>query len=229
MISPASASISATTSWIRVRTMRFFRRASVEGAFQTIFKSSASIANEASVAGAVGGVCASWEMRASTLAHPFERPVPAQFEFRRHEAVGGIDGVILTEGTIRRIARGLKIPVQGVAHIVASCGCLAIGLDCRRDRAGLNHLQDHRLDGVVHPQTAEGDAARLAIVEPAAAAAVARDIVAHAGVSDRQLAPAPPTADKPSKQRVTVLGGAMVLSARRVVADHLAEIGRAHV
>jgi hypothetical protein len=35
-ISEASSSISATTSWISVRTMRFFNRASVVGADQTI-------------------------------------------------------------------------------------------------------------------------------------------------------------------------------------------------
>lgn len=37
------------------------------------------------------------------LAYPFESPVSAEFEFRRHEAVGRINGVILTEGPIYKI------------------------------------------------------------------------------------------------------------------------------
>jgi len=43
MISPASASISATTSLIAARTIRFFSRAPVVGACQTVCKSSARV------------------------------------------------------------------------------------------------------------------------------------------------------------------------------------------
>src|SRR5262249_16945009 len=37
----------AITSWITVRTMRFFSRASVVGAVQTLLRSAASVANDA--------------------------------------------------------------------------------------------------------------------------------------------------------------------------------------
>ena len=47
MTSPASASTSATTSLITARTIRFFSRASVVGAFQTVPKSSARVAKDA--------------------------------------------------------------------------------------------------------------------------------------------------------------------------------------
>ena len=43
----ASASMSATTSLITVRTIRFFNRASIVGAFQTVGKSSARVAKDA--------------------------------------------------------------------------------------------------------------------------------------------------------------------------------------
>jgi hypothetical protein len=43
MISAASASISATTSWIRVRTIRFLSLASVVGADQTFLRSALSL------------------------------------------------------------------------------------------------------------------------------------------------------------------------------------------
>lgn len=46
------------------------------------------------------------------------------------------------------------------------------------------------LDGVIDPQTAKGDATRLAIIHPAAAAAIARDVMLGARVPKRQLAPA---------------------------------------
>src|SRR5215831_9109604 len=46
-ISAASVSISAITSWITVRTMRFFNRASVVGVVQTLLRSATSVANDA--------------------------------------------------------------------------------------------------------------------------------------------------------------------------------------
>ena len=52
-ISEAAASISATISWIRVRTMRFFNRASVVGPVQTVFRFAPRRASAAvSIAGA---------------------------------------------------------------------------------------------------------------------------------------------------------------------------------
>ena len=58
-ISAAAGSISAITSWITMRTIRFFNRASVEGAVQTVLRSAASIASDAgSATGA--SLAASW-------------------------------------------------------------------------------------------------------------------------------------------------------------------------
>ena len=45
-ISAAPSSISATASWMRVRTIRFFSRASVVGADQTAWTSLASTSRE---------------------------------------------------------------------------------------------------------------------------------------------------------------------------------------
>ncbi len=45
-ISAAPSSISATASWMRVRTIRFFSRASVVGADQTAWKPLASTSRE---------------------------------------------------------------------------------------------------------------------------------------------------------------------------------------
>jgi hypothetical protein len=43
MTSPATSSMSATTSWMTVRTIRFLKRASVVGALHTARKSPASV------------------------------------------------------------------------------------------------------------------------------------------------------------------------------------------
>lgn len=54
------------TSWISMRTMRFFSRASVVGAAQTDFRSPANVATDAAVASDRGGCRQSWPtMRAS--------------------------------------------------------------------------------------------------------------------------------------------------------------------
>ena len=91
------------------------------------------------------------------------------FQFRRDKPVLGIGGVILPEGPIGGVARSLEITHQRVADLVAAIGRLRLGLDGRCDRARLDDAQKRFLDGVVDAQAAEGDAARFAIVEPAAA------------------------------------------------------------
>jgi len=59
-ISPASASVSAITSSITVRTMRFLSRASVVGADQTVLRFSASDASEGNGVSRRGVNTASW-------------------------------------------------------------------------------------------------------------------------------------------------------------------------
>jgi len=104
---------------------------------------------------------------------------------------------------------------------------LRIGLDRCGNGAWFNNFQDRRFNGIVHPQTAKGDATRLAIVEPAPAAAVARDIVLCTRVADCELAPAPVTPDQTREQRVAVLGSAVMPAVWDVVADHPADRLRA--
>jgi hypothetical protein len=53
--------------------------------------------------------------------------------------------------------------------LVPPLGCFLVRGDGGRDGAGANHLEQRGLDRVIDAQAAEGDAARLAIVEPTAA------------------------------------------------------------
>jgi len=74
----------------------------------------------------------------------------------------------------------------------------------------------------VDAQAAEGDGRGLAVVRPAARAAIAWDLMLCAGIPQRQLAPATAAADQTSKQGVAVLGRAMP-TCRDVARDHRAD------
>src|SRR6202030_4202635 len=73
--------------------------------------------------------------------------------------------VVLSEGAIGGIAHCFQVSDQGVADLVATRRFLRIGLDRCGNGAWFNNFQDRRFNGIVHPQTAKGDAPRLAIVE----------------------------------------------------------------
>ena len=169
-----------------------------------------------------GGAVVSGDLRLD-LGDARERPVPARLQLRCDEAVGGIGGVVLPEGPIRRVARRFEIAQQRLADLIAPAGRFRLGLDRRGDRAWFDDLEQSGLDGVVDPQAAEGDAARLAIIEQAPVAGIAWDVVLHAAVADGQLAPTAPAADETSEQRVAVLGRAMMPARRHVLAHHPAD------
>ena len=110
------------------------------------------------------------------LGHARERAVPARLQLARHEAVLGIGGVVLAEGPIGGVARRLEVARQGLARLVAPRGRLRLGRQRRLHRGWLHDGEQRRLDGVIDAQAAEGDAVRLAVVEPPADAGVARDL-----------------------------------------------------
>src|SRR3954466_12558417 len=97
-ISPASASMSAITSWMTVRTIRLLSRASVVEADQTVLRLSASAARDGEGISRRGVVAASCSaIFALNIGDLQQRPVPARLQFRCHQAVGGIGRIILAE------------------------------------------------------------------------------------------------------------------------------------
>ena len=106
-----------------------------------------------------------------------ERLVPARFQFARHQTVDRIGGVILPEGAVGGIARCFEIALESIAHLIPPLDYVLLRGDGGGDGAGADNAQERILDGVIDTQSAEGDAARLAVVHPATAAAVARDVV----------------------------------------------------
>ena len=109
-----------------------------------------------------------------------ERLVPARLQFARHQPVGRIGGVILPEGAVGRIARRFEIALQGIAHLIPPLDHFLLRGDGGGDGAGADNGHERILDGVIDAQAAEGNAAGLAIVHPATAAAVTRNVVVGA-------------------------------------------------
>jgi hypothetical protein len=64
----------------------------------------------------------------------------------------------------------------------------------------LKHAQKLFFDRVIDTKPAEGDTARLAAVEPAAPAYIARNVVIAARIVDGQFLTAASAADQPSQQ-----------------------------
>src|SRR5271163_4424208 len=135
-----------------------------------------------------------------------ERLVPARLQFASDQPIGWIGGVVLPEGAVGGIARRFEIAMKGLAHLIAALARLLLRGSRGSDGAGADDGQQRVLDGVVNTQAAKGDAARLGIVHPAPAAAVARDLMLHARVSERQLASTAPATDKAGEQCVAMLG-----------------------
>src|SRR5215213_1287454 len=157
------------------------------------------------------------------LAKAGERPVPPRLKLRCDEAVLGIGRVVLPESPICLVARRFQIAQHRLAGLIMPAGRFRLGLGRRGDRAWFDDLEQSGLNGVVDPQAAEGDAARLAIIEQAPVAGIAWNVVLHAAVTDGQLAPTAPAADETSQQRVAVLGRAMMTARGHVLAHHPAD------
>lgn len=74
------------------------------------------------------------------LAHAGKRSVPAEFQLRSDETILWIGGVVLPEGPVGVVARGLQVAHQRATDLVASTDSLRLGLNGRRDRAWLDDL-----------------------------------------------------------------------------------------
>jgi hypothetical protein len=91
--------------------MRFFNRASVVGADQTVFR----LALRRASAGRVDGRRQQRSLMRTDSAFDFgdasERLVPASLEFASDQPIGRVGGVVLSEGAVSRVSRCFKIAV----------------------------------------------------------------------------------------------------------------------
>jgi hypothetical protein len=138
------------------------------------------------------------------LANASESLVPARLELRCHQPDLGISSVILPECPIGRKARRLEISLKGVVNLIATVGYVAFCFSASSNGSRFNDAKQHLLDRIVDPQAAEGDAARLTVVEQATPAGIARNVMIVSSVADRQLPPAPLTTEKAGKKSVAM-------------------------
>ena len=203
--------------------MRFFRRASVVGADQTVLRFEAKRVERDGVEGGDRLPRLVSRHLGFYLADARQRRVPPRLQFARHQPVGGVGGIILAEGAVGGIARRFEIAAKRLAHLVAPLRGLLLRRRRRGNSAGTDHAQQGLLDRVVGAQSAKGDAARFAIVQPASAAAVAGNGVLRAGVAKRQLASAAMATEQPREERVAMFGRAMMPAGGDIAADHGAD------
>lgn len=110
--------------------------------------------------------------------------------------------------------------------MITTVGYVAFCLSASSNGSRFNDAKQHLLDRIVDPQAAEGDAARLTVVEQATPAGIARNVMIVSSVADRQLPPAPLTTEKTGKQSVAMLRRPVMSAGRHIIADHLADLLR---
>jgi hypothetical protein len=135
----------------------------------------------------------------------------------------------LPESPVGGIARRFQIATESIAHLITPVPGSLGSSGCSGDSTRTDDAKQCVLDCIIGAQSAEGDAVRAAIVHPGAAAAVARDMVLHAGVPECELAAAAFAPDQTGQQRVTMLGRAVMPTGGNVAADHGADHLPAHI
>ena len=90
---------------------------------------------------------------------------------------------IIGESDHNQFAR--RIALERFAYLIPQLVGFFLGSYSSRNGARADHGEKRILNGVIDPQTAKGNTTRLAIVHPAAGAAVARNIVVRARVAKR--------------------------------------------
>src|SRR6266566_1545848 len=123
-----------------VRTMRFFSRASVVGANQTVLR----------IDGGSWHSCIMCRDLGLDLRHMCERPVPARLQFARDQPVGWIGSIVLLERAVGGVARRFEVAAEGLAHLISPLARLLLGGCGGGDRAGTDYSQQRILDGVVN-------------------------------------------------------------------------------
>ena len=68
-----------------------------------------------------------------------KRLVPARFEFAGHQAVRRVGRIVLAEGAIGRVTRGLEIAQKSRPHLVPPLACFLLGRDGGCDGTGTDN------------------------------------------------------------------------------------------
>src|SRR5207237_10228183 len=131
-----------------------------------------------------------------------EGAIPSPLELGDHEAVLGLDGIVLPLRPLRRVARRLELQLQGLEELILLCRVLPCELIGGFERAGLHHLQGQLLDAGIDVEPAEVDAARLAATRVGPAALVAMHAHGRPAVVDDEPGATASAAQQPREQRL---------------------------
>jgi hypothetical protein len=134
--------------------------------------------------------------------------IPARFQLSRHQAIVGIDRIVLAPGTRGLIARLLQAKLKLMALLLM---CPALGqlcLECRLYTERLQSRDDLGADRLIDPHAPERDAARATMIELAAAAVVTPGVAAFARIGDVKFAPAMAASQKPGQKSFATSYGA---------------------
>ena len=128
--------------------MRFFSRASVVGAVQTV-----QIGSERRKRRWISGRHRPCGVVAGNLAFHLrgmgKRLVPARFKLARHEPVRGVSGIVLPEGPVGGIARRFEIATESIAHLIPPFSGFRGGSGCSGDRARADNAKQCFLDCII--------------------------------------------------------------------------------
>ena len=146
--------MSAMTSRMSVRTIRFLSRASAAG----------RLPDGSQIPGQGHQRCwrQFWPCRRGivvrgdldlNLTNVRERQVPARLQFRRYEPVCRIGGVILPESPVSGVTYSFQIAQESFADLIALGGACLFSRDRRCDGTRFDGLQKFDLDRIVRPAT----------------------------------------------------------------------------
>ena len=121
----------------------------------------------------------------------------------------------------------MEVPGKGSPHVVPTRFFLHISRGRHGDRTRLNNLEKYAFDCVIDAQPTECDTAGLAIVQPAARAAVSWNFVLGPSVAHRELASATLASEQAGQKGIPMFGCPQVYIRLNVVADHRADCFRA--
>ena len=129
--------------------------------------------------------------------------IPSALKFSGHNAVLGIDGIVLPDRTRGLVARLFERELDMTPLLAAHCMLRLDGAERCLDPERLQSLDDLDANRAVDPQRSEGDASIADMIEMAATTVVAANVTLRASIGDEQLAAAVAATQQAGQQRFT--------------------------
>src|SRR5258705_6971275 len=176
--------------------MRFFSRASVVGADQTVSRFAPKRANAVGSNARAGEVASCAEILLSTSATRISAWFQRASSSLATSRLTGSAASYCRKARSAGIARRFEITAESFSHLIPSLTGLFGRSHRSGDTTGSDNTENCPFNRVVDAQASKCDAAWFSSVQPAAPAAVTWDMMLRAGIAERQLASAAATANQ---------------------------------